>query len=58
MIKNVNLENFDIKTKFSVPEQRENLTSGESISKSCFVIYIISSVKVCSNYIYVLCLNN
>lgn len=34
MIKNVNLENFDIKTKFSVPEQRENLTSGESISKS------------------------
>lgn len=34
MIKNVNLENFDIKTKFSVPEQRENLTSGENISKS------------------------
>lgn len=34
MIKKVNLENFDIKTKFSVPEQRENLTSGESINKS------------------------
>lgn len=34
MIKKVNLENFDIKTRFSVPEQRENLTSGESINKS------------------------
>ena len=34
MNKKVNLENFDIKTKFSIPEQRENLTSGESISNS------------------------